>query len=137
MVAEGGSPTTRLGGKTSTVSDASLLFTHSFMHTHTQAHTCTQKYAHMNTKTSGAGGVQTATASRKQSSLSGKESAQGCTPKRLLGRPAERRESGSQRPWLGEAAPQPEGLSTKVCLVKAMVFPVVMYGCAPLLPQPR
>ena len=51
MVAEGGSPTTGLGGKTSTVSDASLLFTHSFMHTHTQAHTCTQKYAHMNTKT--------------------------------------------------------------------------------------
>ena len=36
---------------------------------------------------SGAGGVQTAKASRKQSSLSGKESAQGCLPKRLLGRP--------------------------------------------------
>ena len=36
---------------------------------------------------SGAGGVQTAKASRKQSSLSGKESAQGCIPKRLLGRP--------------------------------------------------
>ena len=36
---------------------------------------------------SGAGGVQTAIASRKQSSLSGKESAQGCLPKRLLGRP--------------------------------------------------
>ena len=34
-----------------------------------------------------AGGVQTAKASRKQSSLSGKESAQGCIPKRLLGRP--------------------------------------------------
>ena len=33
------------------------------------------------------GGVQTAKASRKQSSLSGKESAQGCIPKRLLGRP--------------------------------------------------
>ena len=33
------------------------------------------------------GGVQTAKASRKQSSLSGKESAQGCLPKRLLGRP--------------------------------------------------
>ena len=32
---------------------------------------------------SGAGGVQTAKASRKQSSLSGKESAQGCIPKRL------------------------------------------------------
>ena len=32
----------------------------------------------------GAGGVQTAKASRKQSSLSGKESAQGCIPKRLL-----------------------------------------------------
>ena len=31
--------------------------------------------------------VQTAKASRKQSSLSGKESAQGCIPKRLLGRP--------------------------------------------------
>ena len=38
---------------------------------------------------SGAGGVQTAKASRKQSSLSGKESAQGCIPKRLLGRPDE------------------------------------------------
>ena len=36
---------------------------------------------------SGARGVQTAKASRKQSSLSGKESAQGCIPKRLLGRP--------------------------------------------------
>ena len=36
---------------------------------------------------SGAGGVQTAKASRKQSSLSGKESAQGCVPQRLLGRP--------------------------------------------------
>ena len=36
---------------------------------------------------SGAGGVQTAKASRKPSSLSGKESAQGCLPKRLLGRP--------------------------------------------------
>ena len=36
---------------------------------------------------SGAGGVQTAKASRKQSSLSGKESAQGCIPKWLLGRP--------------------------------------------------
>ena len=36
---------------------------------------------------SGAGGVQTAKASRKQSSLLGKESAQGCLPKRLLGRP--------------------------------------------------
>ena len=36
---------------------------------------------------SGAGCVQTAKASRKQSSLSGKESAQGCIPKRLLGRP--------------------------------------------------
>ena len=36
---------------------------------------------------SGAGGVQTAKASRKQSSLSGKEIAQGCLPKRLLGRP--------------------------------------------------
>ena len=32
-------------------------------------------------------GGQTAKASRKQSSLSGKESAQGCLPKRLLGRP--------------------------------------------------
>ena len=29
--------------------------------------------------------MQTAKASRKQSSLSGKESAQGCIPKRLLG----------------------------------------------------
>ena len=35
-----------------------------------------------------AGGVQTAKASRKQSSLSGKESAQGCVPQPLLGRPA-------------------------------------------------
>ena len=34
-----------------------------------------------------AGGVQTAKASRKQSSLSGKESAQGCVPQQLLGRP--------------------------------------------------
>ena len=33
------------------------------------------------------GVLQTAKASRKQSSLSGKESAQGCIPKRLLGRP--------------------------------------------------
>ena len=31
--------------------------------------------------------IITAKASRKQSSLSGKESAQGCLPKRLLGRP--------------------------------------------------
>ena len=38
-------------------------------------------------KAQGPGGVQTAKASRKQSSLSGKESAQGCIPKRLLGRP--------------------------------------------------
>ena len=35
----------------------------------------------------GAGAVQTAKASRKQSSLSGKESAQGCVPQLLLGRP--------------------------------------------------
>ena len=41
----------------------------------------------LNAEGSGAGGVQTAKASRKQSSLSGKESAQGCIPKRLLGRP--------------------------------------------------
>ena len=41
----------------------------------------------LNAEGSGAGGVQTAKASRKQSSLSGKESAQGCLPKRLLGRP--------------------------------------------------
>ena len=33
--------------------------------------------------------MQTAKASRKQSSLSGKESAQGCLPKRFLGRPDE------------------------------------------------
>ena len=33
--------------------------------------------------------MQTAKASRKQSSLSGKESARGCIPKRLLGRPDE------------------------------------------------
>ena len=32
-------------------------------------------------------GCATAKASRKQSSLSGKESAQGCVPQRLLGRP--------------------------------------------------
>ena len=31
--------------------------------------------------------IDYAKASRKQSSLSGKESAQGCLPKRLLGRP--------------------------------------------------
>ena len=36
---------------------------------------------------SGAGGVQTAKASRKQSSLSGKESAQGCIPKLLFSPP--------------------------------------------------
>ena len=44
----------------------------------------------------GAGGVQTAKASRKQSSLSGKESAQGCLPKRLLGRPDEALGGGNQ-----------------------------------------
>ena len=42
--------------------------------------------------------VQTAKASRKQSSLSGKESAQGCTPKRLLGRPDEALGGGNQGP---------------------------------------
>ena len=45
---------------------------------------------------SGAGGVQTAKASRKQSSLSGKESAQGCIPQRLLGRPDEALGGGNQ-----------------------------------------
>ena len=45
---------------------------------------------------SGAGGVQTAKASRKQSSLSGKESAQGCIPKRLLGRLDEALGGGNQ-----------------------------------------
>ena len=39
---------------------------------------------HSSAEGSGARGVQTAKASRKQSSLSGKESAQGCIPKRLL-----------------------------------------------------
>ena len=43
------------------------------------------------TEGSGAGGVQTAKASRKQSSLSGKESAQGCLPKRLLGKSCQRK----------------------------------------------
>ena len=43
-----------------------------------------------------AGGVQTANASRKQSSLSGKESAQGCIPQRLLGRPDEALGGGSR-----------------------------------------
>ena len=52
---------------------------------------------------SGAGGVQTAKASRKQSSLSGKESAQGCIPKRLLGRPDEALGEGNQ----GPSAPGP------------------------------
>ena len=47
---------------------------------------------------SGPGGVQTAKTSRKQSSLSGKESAQGCTPKRLLGRPDEALGGGNQGP---------------------------------------
>ena len=48
----------------------------------------TKKFSNQETtEGSGAGGVQTAKASRKQSSLSGKESAQGCIPKRLLGRP--------------------------------------------------
>ena len=47
---------------------------------------------------SGAGGVQTAKASRKQSSLSGKESAQGCIPKRLPGRPDEALGGGKQGP---------------------------------------
>ena len=37
-------------------------------------------------------------ASRKQSSLSGKESAQGCIPKRLLGRPDEALGGGNQGP---------------------------------------
>ena len=40
-------------------------------------------------------------ASRKQSSLSGKESAQGCLPKRLLGRPDEALGGGNQ----GRSAP--------------------------------
>ena len=42
--------------------------------------------------------MQTAKASRKQSSLSGKESAQGCIPKRLLGRPDEALGGGNQGP---------------------------------------
>ena len=45
---------------------------------------------------------QTAKASRKQSSLSGKESAQGCIPTRLPGRPDEA---------LGEARPGQSSLS--------------------------
>ena len=48
----------------------------------------------------GAGAVQTTKASRKQSSLSGKESAQGCIPKRLLGRPDEALGGGNQGPTL-------------------------------------
>ena len=42
--------------------------------------------------------MQTAKASRKQSSLSGKESAQGCIPKRLPGRPDEALGGGKQGP---------------------------------------
>ena len=42
--------------------------------------------------------MQTAKASRKQSSLSGKESAQGCIPQRLLGRPVEALGGGNQGP---------------------------------------
>ena len=55
---------------------------------------CTGKAA----EGSGAGGVQTAKASRKQSSLSGKESAQGCIPKRLLERVAMPFSRGSSLP---------------------------------------
>ena len=47
---------------------------------------------------SGAGGVQTAQASRKQSSLSGKESAQGCIPKRLLAAQTKRWAEGLRVP---------------------------------------
>ena len=47
---------------------------------------------------SGAGGVQTAKASRKQSSLSGKESAQGCIPKRLLAAQTKRWAEGIRVP---------------------------------------
>ena len=53
---------------------------------------------------SGAGGVQTAKASRKQSSLSGKESAQGCLPKPLLG-PQENRETPPHLP-----VPEPDSM---------------------------
>ena len=42
--------------------------------------------------------MQTAKASRKQSSFSGKESAQGCIPQRLLGRPDEALGGGNQGP---------------------------------------
>ena len=42
--------------------------------------------------------MQTAKASRKQSSLSGKESAQGCIPKRLPGRPDDALGGGNQGP---------------------------------------
>ena len=42
--------------------------------------------------------MQTAKASRKQSSLSGKESDQGCLPKRLLGRPDEALGGGKPTP---------------------------------------
>ena len=40
--------------------------------------------------------MQTAKASRKQSSLSGTETAQGCIPKRLFGRPDEALGGGNQ-----------------------------------------
>ena len=42
--------------------------------------------------------MQTAKASRKQSSLSGKESAQGCLPKRLLGAQTKRWAEGIRVP---------------------------------------
>ena len=57
------------------------------MATHSSLPACRIPWIEEPGRASGAGGVQTAKASRKQSSLSGKESAQGCLPKRLLGRP--------------------------------------------------
>ena len=52
--------------------------------------------------------MQTAKASRKQSSLSGKESAQGCIPKGVLDRPDEALRGGNQ----GPSAPGWGGSST-------------------------
>ena len=46
-------------------------------------------------------------------------------------RSAGRRESGSQRPWLGEAAPQPEGFS--VCAQKAPAQTGLPWSCPPAL----
>ena len=66
--------------------------------------------------------MQTAKASRKQSSLSGKESAQGCLPKRLLGRPDEALGGGNQ----GPSAP---GWGISLPLGLALGSPIFPSGC--------